>query len=160
MNPLVYRLSDHSEGIVDPEKAILNSNNWYGALIYEIIEQEHEDMLYYVLLGYDPHNLFVSRKIIDVLHFKNGREPVFGQPFFLYGGNVQSRVLFEYSAKVQMMLHWDPAVNMIVFDHLSPERPAYVGNYQFYGPDFSYDGFRFENGFWNLSENLDIRNIP
>jgi len=31
-------------------------------------------------------------------------------------------------------------MNMIIFDHLSPSKPSYTGNYQFYGPDFSYDG--------------------
>ncbi|MBN1159517.1 MAG: hypothetical protein JXA61_09065 [Bacteroidales bacterium] len=158
--PLVYRLSDNSDNTEDPENVILNHDNWYGALVYEIVEQEHEGNMYYITLAYDPHNIFISRKIIDVLRFQDDIEPVFGYPFFSTGNGVHSRVLFEYSAKVQMTLRWAASLNMIVFDHLSPERPSYAGNYQFYGPDFSYDGFKFENGFWNLTEDIDIRNIP
>lgn len=158
--PLVYRLYDDSDNTEDPEDAVLNHESWYGALIYEIVEQMHNGITYYITLGYDPCDLFISRKIIDVLHFEEGTEPVFGHPFFREGNDVHSRIVFEYSAKVQMALNWVSSLNMIVFDHLSPERPSYTGNYQFYGPDFSYDGFKFENGFWNLTEDIDIRNIP
>jgi hypothetical protein len=49
-------------------------------------------------------------------------------------------------------------MNMIIFDHLSPSKPSYAGNYQYYGPDFSYDGLKFEQGIWELVENVDIRN--
>jgi hypothetical protein len=47
---------------------------------------------------------------------------------------------------------------MIVFDHLSPANESYTGNYQYYGPDLSFDALRFENGIWELKENIDVRN--
>lgn len=46
---------------------------------------------------------------------------------------------------------------MIIFDHLSPASKAMEGQYQYYGPDFTYDGFVFEDGKWNLYSNLDLR---
>ena len=49
-------------------------------------------------------------------------------------------------------------MKMIMFDHLSPSRPSYTGNYEYYGPDFSYDGFRFEKDAWVLTEQIDMRN--
>jgi len=47
---------------------------------------------------------------------------------------------------------------MIVFDHLSPSRPEFKDMHQYYGPDFSYDGLRFESGQWVLVKDLDLRN--
>jgi hypothetical protein len=50
------------------------------------------------------------------------------------------------------------ADNFIVFDHLSPVSPEYKDNYQYYGPDFSFDSFNFEKGSWILKNDIDIRN--
>ena len=47
--------------------------------------------------------------------------------------------------------------DMIVFDHLSPSREDLEGQYQFYGPDFSYDGLRWKDCGWVLIEDLDLR---
>lgn len=158
--PLVYKLIDKSDSVEDPENAILNHVNWYGSLIYEIVAQRYNGVMYYILLGYDPDNLFISKKIIDVLYFNINNEPVFGYPMFRYDDCLYSRVIFQYSAKLQMSLQWVPSMNVIAFDHLSPEKPYYEGNYQFYGPDFSYDGFAFESGIWYLKKDIDIRNAP
>jgi hypothetical protein len=57
-----------------------------------------------------------------------------------------------------MSLRYDPTHKRIVFDHLSPSKPSYEGNYEFYGPDFSYDAFTFIDNTWVLVENIDIRN--
>jgi hypothetical protein len=32
------------------------------------------------------------------------------------------------------------------------------GNYQFYGPDFTYDGLKFEKGIWVSYSNIDVTN--
>jgi len=71
---------------------------------------------------------------------------------------MQCRILFEYSARVQMSLRWIDSKKMIVFDHLSPTKASLTGNYQYYGPDFSFDALRFENGTWELVEDVDVRN--
>ena len=57
-----------------------------------------------------------------------------------------------------MMMRYIPELDMIVFDHLSPSRPEYAGDLRFYGPDFSYDGFKFIKGVWVLQSDLDLRN--
>jgi hypothetical protein len=71
---------------------------------------------------------------------------------------MRNRVVFEYSARVSMSLRYDAAKKRIVFDHLSPAKPSFEGNYEFYGPDFSYDAFAFIDNYWVLEENIDIRN--
>jgi len=157
-NILVFQLTDKSEDLPDPAQCSLSADQWYGALIYEIIEKKDAGTKYYTLLGYDPHNLFISRKITDVLYFTENNEPLFGSPVFHYQNRKQCRIVFEYSAKVQMSMRWNENLKMIVFDHLSPSNPLYKGNYQYYGPDFSYDGFKFENGIWELVEDVNARN--
>ena len=159
-DPLVFRLYDRSDRIVDPEQAIVGASEWYGSLVYDIIDQSIDNTMCYVLLCYDPNNLFISRRIIDILYFNDKPEPVFGKPVFLYKNNVLCRVLFQYSARAQMNLRWDPSLKMIVFDHLSPVSSSFQGNFQYYGPDFSYDGFRFEDGMWQLQQDIDVRNAP
>jgi hypothetical protein len=32
------------------------------------------------------------------------------------------------------------------------------GKYEFYGPDFTYDGLKFEKGVWIHYQNIDITN--
>ena len=40
----------------------------------------------------------------------------------------------------------------IVFDHLVPELPTLEGMYDFYIPDMTYDGYKWENGIWEYHE--------
>ncbi len=152
------RLIDQSATINDPDMAALNADNWYGCLIYAVVEKKISGDTYYTLLGYDPENIFTSRKLVDILWFNDKNEPVFGKALFNYNKRMQCRIIFEYAAKVQMSLKWNENMNMIVFDHLSPSKPSYTGNYQYYGPDFSYDGLKFQNEIWEMVENVDVRN--
>jgi hypothetical protein len=150
-------LNDQSKAISDPEKQALPPDQWFGMLVYAIIETKGENGNYYTLLGLDNENLFLSRKIVDVLYFQNDDIPVFGKPIFHYQSKMLNRVLFEYSAKVKMGLKWNPKLKMIVFDHLAPSNSQYTGNHAYYGPDLSFDAFKFENGIWELVEKVDAR---
>jgi len=156
--PKIFKLSDVSSEITDPAGSVLPADKWYGMLVYDIIVGNQDETTWYTLLGYDPDNLFVSRKIVDVLYFGMSGEPLFGKPIFHYKNTMQCRILFEYSARVQMSLRWIDSKKMIVFDHLSPTKASLTGNYQYYGPDFSFDALRFENGTWELVEDVDVRN--
>jgi hypothetical protein len=128
-----------------------------GYLVYEIVDIKVDGQSHYTLLCYDPQGMFITRKIIDVLWFDQDR-PVFGKPIFHYNKKTSDRIVFEYSAKVRMSLTWNKKRNMIVFDHLAPSASQYTGNYQYYGPDMSFDGLVFEKGFWELRSNVDVRN--
>jgi len=154
----IIQLNDKSEEISNPDKAALTADNWLGCLIYEIIEKKHSDRIYYTCLCYDPDGYFLSKKMIDVIWFNDYNEPVFGENIFRYKNQLLSRIIFEYSSRAQVSLRWNDSMNMIVFDHLSPSRPDYTGNFQYYGPDFSYDALKFEKGIWELTEDVDVRN--
>ena len=154
----LVKLTDHRAEIADPGESTLTPDHWYGMLVYEIVETEINNMIYYTLLGFENRDLFLSCKIADVLYFNDDHEPMFGKALFHYHNKYLCRILFWYSARVQMSLHWNDKLNMIVFDHLSPANESYTGNYQYYGPDLSFDALRFENGIWELKENIDVRN--
>jgi len=151
-------LNDRSAEIQDASQGILSPSQWYGMLIYEIVETKDNGHVYYTLLGLDNQDLFVSCKIVDVLYFDDHNEPVFGKLIFHYKNKLICRLIFQYSAKVKMSLKWNSKMKMIIFDHLAPPSSSYTGNYAYYGPDFSYDGLRFEEGRWELVEKVDVRN--
>jgi hypothetical protein len=154
----VIRLICNTADISDPGDQVLGPDSWFGALYYEIIDGKWNDHPIYTLLGYDPNNIFISRKIIDCFYLKDDTIPVLGAPIFMINNKVRERVLFEYSARVSMNLRYDTQQKMIVFDHLSPAKPSYTGDFEFYGPDFSYDAFKFMDNYWVLQENIDFRN--
>ncbi len=154
----VYPLIDKSDSISDLLKTTLNPDNWYGALYYQMIPVNSGSRNYYTLIGFDQNNLLVSKKIIDILYFTGAGKPRFGKRIFVLGKQKQSRVIYEYSAKVVMMLRYDPRYKMIIADHLAPNNPSYKGLYQFYGPDFNYIGYKFEKGKWVLKEDIEVKN--
>lgn len=153
----LYGLVDHTSEFTRPEDTVSSYESWYGAYYYDIIPVESRDRKYYVLLGWNGGNERVSRRVIEVLHFRQG-QPVFGLPVFRTSEGPKNRVVFRYSGQASMMLDYLPGKKTIVFDHLVPFSQGQTGNYEFYGPDLSYDGFALQNGQWQLVENLELEN--
>ena len=153
-----YELHDNSEIIKNPEFAVLSHENWYGALYYKIIVNKHAGKVYYTLLGADLNNLLSKKKLVEILYFDKNELPVFGKSVFKNRNLSVSRIIFEFNAQSNMVLTYDKEKEMIIYDHLSPSRPGLAGQYEFYGPDFSYDGLKFERGIWNSYPDLDVRN--
>ncbi len=151
-------LKDEGRQIKDPCRAVLPPDQWYGALYYRILQNRWRNTTYYTLLGLSLNNSLTTRKVIDVLTFDRKGTARFGAPLFEMQDSICDRVIFEFSARVSMLLHYDDRMGMIVFDHLSPALPRYKGMAQYYGPDSSYDGFFFYKGKWRLREDLDVRN--
>lgn len=151
-------LADKSADMTGESRSVLSPAQWYGMLVYEIVETKDGGSVYYTLLGLDNQDLFVSCKIVDVLYFNENYVPVFGKSIFHYQNKLLNRIIFQYSAKVKMSLKWNPKMKMIIFDHLAPPNSSYKDNYAFYGPDLSYDGLRFVDGKWELVEKVDVRN--
>ncbi|MFW5886668.1 MAG: hypothetical protein ACOCUL_02820, partial [Bacteroidota bacterium] len=158
-NTLTFELNDNSENISNPEFETLSNQNWYGALYYQIIVNKHWLNEYYTLLGSDLNDLHSKKKLVEILQFGQNDQPVFGNPVFKNREKAVTRIIFEYSAQANMVLTYDKDREMIIYDHLSPFRPSLKGKYQFYGPDFSYDGLKFENGIWNTYHDIDARNF-
>ncbi len=154
---MVYPLTDATETIKSPERASLTEKKWFGAIYLDIIETKEKDMTYYTLIGYKGYDEFVKTRLLDVLIIKNNRLR-FGAPVFKEERLTRHRVIYQYSAGASMMMRYDKDLKMIVMDNLEPTESFYRGVYRFYGPDFSYNGFKFQKGNWVLQKDIDLRN--
>lgn len=154
----MFPLTDFTPFIKNPEDSTFTAQKWLGAQYYKIIKTGSENP-YYVLLGWKGNTVKTTKKVIEVLSFKNNA-PVFGLPVFEENSKTRKRIVFEYSRQASMLLHYVPSKDLIVFDHLAPRDSKIKADFSFYGPDLTYDGYQLKNGRWNLVQNLDMRNIP
>ncbi|GAB4298716.1 MAG: hypothetical protein Kow0068_22510 [Marinilabiliales bacterium] len=152
----VYKLIDKTELNNTILHQVLFDTNWYGALYYNIIDVKSNGRNYYTLLGWDGNDYYSTKKVIDVVYFKKRGGLFIGKEIFVSDTLTTSRVIFEYSEKSVMSLNYNEDLGMIVFDYLVPPSSIYVGKYQFYGPDGTYEAFAFERGKWYRYSNIDI----
>jgi hypothetical protein len=155
---LMYPLADYSPFIKKPEDTITDNRRWYGAQYYDIIPVNTTHP-YYVLLGWKGNTVKTTKKVIETISFKNDL-PVFGNNVFDGNGKTRKRVVFEYTRQASMLLKYDPDMETLVFDHLAPPDKRQAGHFDVYGPDLSYDGYRYKDGRWVYVQNLDMRNKP
>jgi len=152
----IFKLQDKSKNFNgDINLARFIPENWFGALYYEIFSNKAGKQIVYTILGMHFNGFFTNKKIIESMYFDEHETPVFGRPIFEYNGQLQDRIVFEYSIDVKMILRFDQHLNMIIFDHLAPPSPLYNGNHKFYGPDFTFDGLKFEKNKWVYYPNVD-----
>lgn len=154
----VYRLTDKSEELNNPENQSLTHENWYGALYYDLLTRKDGNKTIYTVLGWDGTSDLINRKIIDAIEFNRDNEPEFGVDAFRVNSDRRKRIIFEFSSKVSMMLRYDVEKDIIVFDHLAPSQPKYTGKWQYYGPDLTHDAFQFEKGKWYFVSDVIMTN--
>lgn len=154
----VTPLNDSRNEFKAPHNELGSAEKWYGALYYDIIDFEHNGKNHYVLLGVDLHNMFSSKRVLDVLSVNEDGSLGFGLPIFRVDRNIISRVIFEYSSRATMVLRWDTVHRMIVCSHLTPMQPGFAGNFRYYVPDLSFNGFRYNKTYWEFLPDIDIRN--
>lgn len=152
----VFQLLDKSVTVKSPENYVADPSKWFGMLYYDIIKSDDE---YYTLLGWDGNDKLIQRKFIDVLSFKPDGSPVFGKDVFKFPGKFAKRVMFEYAGEVAMSLKYNDGRKQIVFSHLAPNTPdpTLQGQYQYYGPDGSFDALTSKKGKWVYEQDIDIR---
>ena len=154
----LFPLIDRSfEMDIPPIYEQLSSDNWYGALYYNIRQFDSKEGRKYLLMGYDAFAFFEKRKVIDVLSFDGKGKPVFGSPVFVREnpkpGPKEQRIFLDYSAEASVRVNWDEQYKMILFDHLIAF-PSPFGHGMTAVPDGSYDGLRLEKGHWKYIEKV------
>lgn len=152
----LYKLSGIYRETPVRSDTLYSESTWYGALYYDIRPINPGKDPSYLLLGIDYGNSFITRKLIEVVTFGSNGNLIFGKKIFSNGKLLTARVVFEYTSNAVMSLRFTDN-KTIVFDHLSPISPEYIGNRQFWGPDFTFDSYNFENALWRLKENIDVR---
>lgn len=157
-NLQLFPLEDYTAYIAAPEDTVTDNRKWYGAQYYKILQPDAQ-MPYYTLLGWKGSSNLSTKKVMDLLYFKDGK-PVFGMAAFDGNGKTRKRVVFEYAKQTSMALRYIPENHLIVFDHLSPPDPKSKGKPETYGPDMTYSGYKYKQGRWMFIDNLDMRNLP
>lgn len=155
--PEIFKLRPASGEHVHDNDFEQEIDHWDGKIYYDLVTSKYRRKVFYTLIGADLHNSSTSLKTIEVMKLQRGT-PVFLEDQFLIEGNMQDRVILEYSADLAASVRYNEAMDMIVYDHLAPLHPIYSGNYQFYGPDGSYDGLKFTKGIWVQEKDVDARN--
>jgi hypothetical protein len=141
------------------ENLKLAPSEWHGCIYYAVVHQRHKKYDHYLLLGWAPQSQAITRKLVEPLRLQD-KKIQFGAPLIRAGGKAKHRLVFDYNAQATMTLRYDERMKLVVMDHLSPSdpRPEAKGMYNLYGPDFSYDGLKFEKGHWNFLRDIDVRN--
>ncbi|MEZ4738170.1 MAG: hypothetical protein R2818_02175 [Flavobacteriales bacterium] len=152
----LFELRDQTDRIPSPEVPELGPERWYGALYYEVIPVNHGGKRYYTLLGWKGYSRAETRKVIEVLSFRNGK-PRFGAPLFGRGKIKAMRKVYGYSFQASMTLRYEPELEAIIMDHLAPPREELKGQAAFYGPDMTHDGYFWHKGEWWFGPNVDLR---
>ena len=150
-----FKLVDKSMTVKNPETYVGEPDKWFGMLYYKIIKCKD----YYTLLAWDGNDKLTQRKFIDILYFKDNGDPIFGKDEFKFPKKNPRRIMFEYSTEITMSLKYNEEKGMIIFDHLAPKDQYMEGQFQYYGPDFSYDAFDYSKGTWKFVPDIDIKNI-
>lgn len=153
----MFELTDLTAEISSPERNKLNSEKWYGAVYYDMVETVYDKVPYYTLLGYKSNDGMVKTRVIDVMWFK-GKKCMFGAPIFEHEKATYCRRIFQYAAGVNMMMRYDSKLKAIVFDHLAPENSMFAREYRFYGPDWSYDSYFVGKDNWQFKDDIELRN--
>lgn len=151
-------LIDKSSNVKKPENVVLDAANWYGAHYYKLIETKKKKKKYYTLLGANWSNTLVRKKIIDVITIGNDGKVKFGDAIFQHKTGTFKRIILNYASEISVSLRYDESKKMILFDHLVPREPNLKGQFEFYGPDMSIDGYSFQKGKWLFKEDIDARN--
>jgi hypothetical protein len=153
----VYRIEGEYRETPPRIDTIYTDKDWYGALYYDLRPFRKDNKAYWVILGIDFGNPSITRKIIDVLSFPPDGGINFGMKLFSSGNGTKYREVLEYSSEAVISLKF-LTDKSIIFDHLVPVSPAFKGNKEYYGPDFSYDAYNLEKGVWRFNSDIDIRN--
>lgn len=151
----LYPLHDKTYEIDDPDRAIVLSDQWYGAQYYELIPFEGS----YLLLGWKGHNPRIAQRVIDVLTIDpDGDRAVFGKAIFVGNGyDDRSRIIFRFAGGLSMHLSYQPDAKRIIFDHLVPSDPRHQGDFAYYGPDLTFDAWILEPKKLRLIEETDYQ---
>lgn len=168
---LVIPLQDNVDYSFSVENQRLSDVQWLGAIYYKPRGSEHgvlsyngtvgrinavngkiqeRDVLYYVVLGYNGHDISSNYKFVDVITFDpdNPKRVYFGAPIFNFNDIGKYRAVFKYSDNAGFNLNLATTVSglfrrkreMLVFDHLVRPRDSQPHQLWDMGPDGTQDG--------------------
>jgi hypothetical protein len=151
---IIHGLYDSTEKVRDPFYSELTNREWLGALYYQMHHYTYKKQDYYIVFGWNGRGRKTHKKIIDVLWFDENDEPRFGADIFDFEGDIQKRLIFEFSTKAVMLARYDTEEEAIVFSNMVPLTPMLKGRFESYVPDGTYDFMRLDKGIWRRTTAL------
>ncbi len=157
--PRIIGLIDQSDQYLDRNDTSFGSKAWYGQIYYAIVPktQKYSGQTCYTLLGYDHHEPFSRRKMIDFLWFDDAGDVHFGAPLLETEEKDYYRYWIEFSSEASAAMRYDEELQTIVFDYLAPRNPRNKGLYFDYVPDGTFDAFLFRKKGWEFRADVDAR---
>jgi hypothetical protein len=160
-NGQFFELKERMDFDEDVDFELLSSDEWYGALYYNIIERKDANGSFYVLFGYHGQNELQRRKIADVLSF-DGREPVFGREIFQEKRDgirplIRSRLKLDYSSEANVNFNYNPGMNLIVHDYVIPRMDFRRGDRMMLIPDGTYVAYEWDGAYWTKIDMLPVQ---
>lgn len=149
----LFPLIDKSDITKNMSDTVGNNFGWIGAVYYNLVQTQAGGKNYYTLLGYDENNIRSNKKIVEVLTFENG-QPVFGGSYFDFSDNASlqqnpGRLILEYKKNASPRLVYDNDQDMIIYEHLVPEREGDDPKKKYtYVGDGDYEGLKWKDGKW------------
>ena len=139
----IYPLRDFSDTMQYQTQQTTTNDNWYGALYYNVVEQQVDKKNIYTLFGFEAADYITRRKVIEILTFDKTGKPNFGSPLFYFKydsthvkpTDTLSRFFIEYKYTAPTVLNYDEQMQMIVFDHVAPPSEKANGATFTYVPD-------------------------
>ncbi len=151
----MFPLIDYSDFTDNPMEVMVDNNNWIGALYYNIKTVKSGKTSYYTIFGWDGNSLASTKKVMEILWFKDGK-PRFGAPIIqLAKGKTVRRFILEYSKEASATLNYSPLDKKVIYDHVAPNGDALEGFFANYIPDGTYEGFEWKKGKWKHLDNIE-----
>lgn len=151
-------LEDISAFIKNESTKEFTNGDWFGALYFDLLHNRFNKKDYYTLIGWDGNDSISTKRIVDILHFEEEEQPIWGAPIIKMNDGTHHRMVLEYSKKTSARMNYNEDLEYIVFDHLSPMEGAQIGMYEFYVPSLSFNGLTFKNGKWRFVEDVPAFN--
>ncbi len=145
-------LNDTGEMSSDLEYELTGSQDWFGAIYYNIMPFKSAGNTDYILFGYRQFAKFDKVKVMDVLSIVDNKV-TFGKDLFVKKiegerDEVKTRLLLTYSADSNVSLHYNENMSMIVHDNLIPRMGRIKGQGPTQLPDGSFVGYKQEGNSW------------
>jgi hypothetical protein len=153
----IYRFNGTDSEEAPATDKIYSLADWYGGIYYAVQPFKRDGKIHYLVLGLNNNNVYVTRKIIDVISFGKNDDIEFGSPCFFRNKSEASRVVFEYSGEAVVSLRMlNPKT--VIFDRLASHAGNNAKSADTMGAEYRFDGFTFKKGSWSFITNVDARN--
>ena len=155
----LYTLKDHFKAADDWEYSFTGTDDWMGAMYYDLKKDKDKDGNHYLLFGIHRFDEAENCKILDVLFFEENGQPVFGKEIFRKENKgakdlIKTRIVLKYEASSFVGLHYNENLKYIVHDHLIPKVMANSQTGMTLISDGSLVGYEKKGEFWQYIDKI------